>query len=262
MKDNLQIFREFDQIVRNQYDTIPLQDIGDINIGEENSVTFFSRIVRSRQNLKPFSYSDFKIFDELLFISRDIKYYTALLFYFKPYITDSSYDGTYYQTPEDRRYMMFASICFQSVYNFWDRIGDLLALFFQTGLHDTSIYFSRVLNNFPKDYKESENFQWLKNHYDSEIKNLLGQRDNIVHSYQLECEYYWRVIEAKMDISKTQKIQKEKEAFPIKFKRQSDLILKGFEMALKLIEELPDKTLKVSEPTDNTNSKSNNYESI
>lgn len=53
MTDNLQIFRDFDQIVRNQYDTIPLRDIGNINIGKENSVTFFSRIVRSKQNLKP-----------------------------------------------------------------------------------------------------------------------------------------------------------------------------------------------------------------
>lgn len=245
MTNNLQIFRDFDQIVRNQYDTIPLQDIGDIKIGEENSVTFFSRIVRSKQSIKPFPYSDFKIYYELLFISRDIKYYTALLFFFKPHLTDSSYDGTYFQTPEDSRYMMFASICFQSIYNFWDRIGDLLALFFKTGLHDTSIYFSRVLNNFPKDYKESENFQWLNTHYDQEIKNLLGQRDDIVHSYQLECEFYWRVIEAKMNTNKTREIQKEKESFPHSFKQQIDLLLKGFEMALKLIEELPDKTLTV-----------------
>jgi hypothetical protein len=245
MTDNLQIFREFDKVVRNQYDTIPLQDIDDIKIGDENSVTFFSRIVRSKQNLKPFPYSDFKIYDELLFISRDIKYYTALLFYFKPYITDSSYDGTYHQTLEDRRYMMFASICFQSVYNFWDRIGDLLALFFETGLHNNSIYFSRVLNNFPKVYKQSNNFQWLRSHYDQEIKNFLGQRDDIVHSYQLECKYYWEVIEAKMDVNKTRKIQKDKESFPDKFERQIDLILKGFVTSLRLIEELPDK----AEPT-------------
>ena len=257
MTDNLQIFRDFDQIVRNQYDTIPLQDIGDINIGDENSVTFFSRIVRSKQNLKPFPHSDFKIYDELLFISRDIKYYTALLYYFKPYITDSSYNGTYFQTLEDRRYMMFASICFQSVYNFWDRIGDLLALFFQTGLPETSIYFSRVLNNFPKDYKESENFLWLKTHYDQEIKNLLGQRDDIVHSYQLECEYYWRVLEAKRDVDKTREIQQEKESFPEKFNRQIDLILKGFEIALKLIEELPDKTSTLPEESNNVNSETN-----
>ncbi len=245
MTDNLRIFREFDQIVRDQYNTIPLQDLGDINFGEENSVTFFSRIVRSKQNIKPFPYSDFKIHDELLFISKDIKYYTALLFYFKPYITDSSIDGKYHQTLEDRRYMMFASICFQSIYNFWDRIGDLLDLFFHTGLND-KIYFSRVLNNFPKKYKESVNFKWLQTHYDHEIKSLLGQRDDIVHSYQLECEYYWKVIEANTDVTKTREIQKEKESFPNKFKRQIDLILEGFEKALKLIEELPDKSVIAS----------------
>lgn len=138
---------------------------------------------------------------------------------------------------------MFASISFQSVYNFWDRVGDLLDIFFKTGLPESSIYFSRVLNNFPQDYKKSENFKWLDTHYHSEIKKFLGQRDNIVHSYQLECEYYWRVLEAKMDTSKTKTIQEEKESFPDKFKRQIDLMLQGFEKALKLIEELPDKQL-------------------
>lgn len=243
MTDNLRIFRDFDEVVKKQYNTIPLKDIGDINIEEENSVTFFHRIVMSKQKLKPSTDSYPKIYNELLFISRDIKYYTALLFFFKPYITDSSYDGTYNQTLEDRRYMMFASICFQSVYNFWDRIGDLLAMFFNTGLNDTSIYFSRVLNNFPEQYKKSKNFQWLQSHYNQEIKEFLGQRDNIVHFYQLECEYYWKVIEAKMDVNKTREIQKDKESFPEKFKQQIDFILKGFEITLKLIEELPAKLI-------------------
>ena len=244
MKNKLEIFREFDQLVRDQYNTIPLQHLGDINFGKENSITFFSTIIRSKENLKPFEYSDFKFFDELLFISKDVKYYTALLYYFKPYITDSSFSGTYYQTQEDRRYMMFASVGFQAIYNYWDRIGDLLDKFFKTGLHDSSIYLSRVLNNFPKEYKKSEYFKWLNETYQTDIKSFLGQRDDIVHSYQLECEYYWRVIEAKMDTFKTSEIQKEKENFPEKFKKQLELMISGFENALRLINELPDKEEK------------------
>lgn len=239
MAEELQKFRQFDQAVRNLYDTIPLRDLDSLVIGEENAVSFFSRIIRSKQNLKPFPYSDFKIYSELLFISKDIKYYTALLYFFRPYITDSSRDGTYFQTAEDRRYMMFASVGFQSIYNFWDRIGDLLDIFFKTGLQETSIYFSRVLNNFPPLYKQSDNFKWLDSTFNSEIKNFLRQRDNIVHAYQLECEFYWRVIEANMDTSETQKIQEEKESFPDNFKRQIDIMLEGFIRALNLIEELP-----------------------
>jgi len=249
MKDNVEIFRDFDQIVRDQYATIPLRDLEEFSIGQENSITFFSRIVRSKQNLKPFPSSDFKLYDELLFISRDIKYYTALLYFFKPYITNSN-NGTYYQTLEDRKYMMFTSIAFQSVYNFWDRIGDLLEIFFKTGLSESSIYFNRVLNNMPNEFKQSEHYKWLNSQYNSEIKQFLGQRNDIVHSYQLECEYYWRVMDAGMDTIKTREIQKEKEAFPDIFKRQIDFIIEGFERALRLIDELPNKNLM--EATENS----------
>lgn len=244
MNENLNIFREFDQLVRNQYSSIPLRHLGDVNFGKDNSISFFIRIIRSKESLKSFEYSEFKFFDELQFISKDIKYYTALLYYFRPFITESSISGTYYQTLEDRRYMMFASVCFQAVYNYWDRIGDLLDKFFRTGLHDSSIYLSRVLNNFPKKYKESKNFKWLNDTYHTEIKNFLGQRDNIVHSYQLECEYYWRVIEAKKDTIKNSEIQKEKESFPEIFKKHTELMISGFEYALRLINELPDKEEK------------------
>lgn len=194
MTTALHHFIEFDRAVRDLYDQIPLDDIESLTFDGKNSVTFFSDVLRLKQNLKPFPYSDFKIYDELLFMSRDIKYYTALLYFFRPYITNSL-DGTYYQTREDRRYMMFASVGFQTIYNFWDRIGDLLNLYFVTGLPETSIYYSRVLNNFPKEYKSSVHYRWLKETFDNEVRNFLGQRDNIVHSYQLECEYYWKIIE-------------------------------------------------------------------
>jgi Cthe_2314-like HEPN len=239
--DDLQKFRDFDQVVRNLYDTVPLTTIEDLTFGDKNSVTFFSDVLRQKQNLQPFPYSDFKIYDELLFISKDIKYYTALLYFFKPHITDSSFDGTYFQTLEDRRYMMFASICFQSVYNFWDRIGDLLNLYFHTGLREDAVYYSRVLNNFPNQYKTSDNYVWLHDTYEAEVKNFLGQRNDIVHSYQLECEYYWKIMELHPDLDEIKKVQEEKESFPEKFKRQIDLTKEAFSRTLKLIEELPDR---------------------
>lgn len=168
-------FREFDESVKQFYNTVPLDDIGSLEFGEKNVMPFFSDVLRRKDSLKPLPFSDFKIYDELAFISKDLKYYTALLYFFRPYITDSS-DGTYFQTLEDRRYMMFASICFQSIYNFWDRIGDLLNLYFKTGLQDSSVYYSRVLHNFPSQYKKSENYIWLNQTFDLEVKAFLGKR--------------------------------------------------------------------------------------
>lgn len=212
--NDLHLFREFDQAVMKKYDTVPLKDLGEIKIGSENSIQFYNRIVRSTKNIKQFEYSDFKLFDELDFISKDIKYYTALLYFFRPNITDSSISGTYHKTLEDRRYMMFASVGYQSIYNYWNRIGNLLDKFFKTGLPDNSIYFSRVLNNFPQQYKNSHNYQWLNNTYNSEIKNFLSQRDDIVHSYQLECDFYWRFLNSMNDKDQLSHIQEEKESSP------------------------------------------------
>ena len=240
METDIEKFRQFDYSVRQLYDSIPLSDIEDLKFGEKNSGQFFSDTLRRKNNLKPFPYSDFKIYDELLFISRDIKYYTALLYFFRPYITDSSF-GTYFQTLEDRRYMMFASINFQAVYNFWDRIGDLLNLYFETGLPESSIYYPRVLNNFPVLYKTSNNYIWLNDNFNSEVKMFLGQRDDIVHSYQLECEYYWKIIEHNTDMVKVKEIKEKKESFPEKFKRQIELTKEAFSRTLYLIQELPDK---------------------
>lgn len=243
METDINYFRKFDCAVRKLYDTVPLTDIESLTFDDKNSITYFSEVLRQKQNLKPFPYSDFKIYEELLFISRDIKYYTALLFFFKPYITDSL-NGTHYQTLEDRRYMMFASINFQTVYNFWDRIGDLLNLYFQTNLPESSVYYSRVLNNFPSQFKSSENYNWLNDTFNSEVKNFLWQRDGIVHSYQLECEYHWKVIEHNKDLEILSEIQREKESFPEKFKRQIELTREAFSRTLKLIEELPNKNIQ------------------
>lgn len=236
-------FREFDLLITNLCTAIPLKSIEDLEFNEKNSISYFSDIIRSKNPLGELPYSDFKIYDEILFISRDIKYYVSLLYFFKPYIVDSSIDGKYFQNLEDKRYMMYTSICYQSFYIFWDRIGDLLNLYFKTGLDKDLVYFPRVLNNFPIEFRNSENFVWLYDTYNLEIKDFLGQRNLVVHSYQLECEYYWKVIEHNPDLEKIKIIQAEKESYPALFKHQISLTHKGFAKALQLINELPNKIM-------------------
>ena len=41
--------------------------------------------------------------------------------------------GTYNQTREDHLYLRYAGFGFQAIYNYWDRIGDILDIFFHTG---------------------------------------------------------------------------------------------------------------------------------
>lgn len=240
MDKHLIKFVEFDNEVRKLYDSIPLRHLSMIEFDGKNSATIFSEILRKKTPVRPLPFSDFKIHDELDFITKDIKYLTALTYFFRPYIDNPYRDGVYHQTITDKRYLMFTSLTVQCIYNFWDRIGDLLDLYFRTGLPDTSIYFGRVLNNMPKDYKENDYYTVLYKIYKEELTPFIATRDEVVHYYQLECKMYWGAIEHISNREELKKLQNEKDAYPDLFKKHLELTFVGFENVLRLIDLLPD----------------------
>lgn len=241
MDKKLILFYQFDDEVRKLYNEIPLHHLSEIKIDGRNTADIFTNILRSKNSIKPLPYSDFKIHDELDFITKDIKYLTALTFFFRPYINDPVKEESYHQTIEDRRYLLFVSLTVQCIYNFWDRIGDLLDLYFHTGLRDTSIYFGRVLHNLPTVYKGNDYYKFLMSVYETDLKPFLANRDEVVHNYQIECKMYWGALEYISNKKELEKLQIEKESYPHLFKYHLDLTFKGFENAIKLINILPNK---------------------
>lgn len=188
----------------------------------------FTDITRRKESLKPFSYSDFKHGDEFNFLSMDLIYITAILELLHPYINNSvNEDGTYHQTIEDHLYLRYAGFGFQIIYSYWDRIGDILALYFKTGLIG-DVYLGRVFSNFPKEYR-SDTYIELLILYKSEVEGVLNDRHGVVHSFGLKAKHFWGVIGGQNKYER-EELQNEKDGYPKVFRRQLDSFFKDLHL--------------------------------
>lgn len=229
------------EALEDKYKELGIESMKIKRFDEKNSSTFFSDITRTRNNIRPFPYSDFKIHDEFIFLNEDLLFSIGWLHLLKDNINNSiSEGGRYNQTYEDHLYLRYANYGFQVIYNFWDRIADTLHLFFETGLKDDAIYIGKLLNNFPAAYR-TKNYLILLDIYKTYIKPLLETRNNVVHHFGLKTHHFWSVIEAGDDFNKIELLQKEKDEYVNLFINQLQLFNDGFYYMIKLIEDLPEK---------------------
>lgn len=239
--DNFKIlFHELDEIVMEKYKAIPLYHLAEIEFDGKHPLTFFTEIAHKK---KPRSRFDlFESYSEIDFLHKDIKYYTALVYLLRPYINNPIRENyTYYQTLYDKRYMSYASIVFQCFYNYWDRLGDLIYTFFNINLKERAVYFASVIKNFPQDYQKSSYYSELNDIFENHLKKLFETRKRIVHYLQIASKMYTGTFIHHRRDDKLKELQDEKEGYPEFFKFQLELTIKGFELTLKLIDELPDK---------------------
>jgi hypothetical protein len=244
----LQSFVDWNEQIFKTQEENDLTDLYHVDIDGQTTGTVLAAIVFKKQNIHEFPYSPFKIHDEFIAISKDIKYVTGILFFLRPYIIDTEEsDGKYLQNLPDRRYLVYATFGLQSVYNFWDRLGDMLYLFFPTKIKPNDVYFGRVFNEIAEEYKSSKAYIELKELYD-EMKDILDLRHNSVHHFQIETLHYWGNTQHYDNDDERNKLNAEKFTYPDKLKRAMEVCNKAFVAALNLINELPDK------PTEETNS--------
>ena len=206
--------------------------ISEIKLDGKHALTNYSEVTDSHKTV-----SDLPLFlyDDLFFISNDLVHFTSFLYLLKPYINNPPQENdTYFQNSYDARYLSYASILHSSVYNFWDRIGDLLYCYFQTGLSSGSVYISRVLNNFPKQHKTSQEFSKIESLYDTHVKSLVDERNEDAHTQAIATSHFYNILLARGE----EKIKKTelKLTLPDLFKDQISFAYKGLELALKLIE--------------------------
>lgn len=243
-------FQELNEQVFRTYKEQELYNLGQKEFNGQTTASFISDILRRKRNIHPLPYSDFKIHDELDFISKDLKYVTGVLYFLRPFIVDTKYtEGMYHQNLPDRRYLMYANFGYQSIYNFWDRIGDLLHLYYETGLAIDKVYLGRVLTNMKDPYNSNPNhikddsfYKKLKELYDTELNFFFDERNEAVHHFQLEAKHYWGNIEFRKDKAYL-KLNEEKQKYPEFMKKHLELFFVGFEVALNLINRLPDRLL-------------------
>jgi hypothetical protein len=234
MNNFIQQYRHLDKTIRDEYERLGLKCLSEVKFNDEHPLSFFTHFLDKVKPIK--SFHSYKNFNEISFISDDLKYYTALTYLLLPFINNPLKENmTYHQTLEDKRYLSYSNILFQSFYNYWDRIGNLIYSFIKTSLKEREVYFHTVLEKVDDTVKDSEYFTALNKLYTNKFLNLFRKRKEIVHYFQLTSEIYVGTFTNYNDINKLKEAQNIKESLPDLFKENIEYTFQGFELAIKFI---------------------------
>jgi hypothetical protein len=189
-----------------------------------------------------------KNLDDILFCSDELLYFTALLFLYRPFINNPLKEAYYLsdtkvypniQNLHGKRYGMFADVASQTAYNFWDRIGDMIASFFPEKIKPERVFFTTTLDIIPSEFRNSPNFLWLQNFRETDFNELNEKRKQVVHYTTSEIEYQYKHLEKGVsDREEMEKIQLERKGIADFYKRHIELTFIGFEKSLLLLEEI------------------------
>lgn len=237
----------------------------------KEAITNYNKYQRENNlNLNKHEFNFSKVEDNLRFNSDEIAFFTAITFLYRENINDpikdvkkDSNNINYYPNLTNiasKRYSMFVALVFEKLYNYWDRLGDLLwATYFQHEMKERSVDFYKIIelikNNHPQ-YSNLDSFKWLLNFRDINYKELNEIRKNIVHYTSIEIEFHSKHLgkfeneEGKQqniysNKDETEKIMVERRGYYEIIKKEIDNTIQGFIQVHKLIDEIT--TIKKTE---------------
>lgn len=249
--ENLIIKKYIEQVELNnkKADNISLNDDKAL-FGGKHHADFFTSIIRKQRssvNIEFNDGNDFDFLDDLTRCTIDLKSFIGELNLLKPYLTHYLAQPLYnngkvvyqhFQTFIDERFFSICGLIYELLYNFWDRIGDLLAPFLTPQIQKRNIYFSTVIKGIKSPYSESLNYLWLKNFHDTDYLTLNGIRKEIVHYKNIASKFQEVYSKNIQDERKLIKLQADKEQLIDYFEKQLKLLHIGFEKSMFLIDEI------------------------
>lgn len=183
--------------------------------------------------------------DDLILKSDEIMYFTANVILFEKFINDPSKDKIIieeghtlfrnFQNLYSKRFDFFSDACIEKLYNYWDRIGDLIAACVTTGLKERGIYFSIAIEKIPDKLKDNENFKWLKSFQLTNFKEINEKRINIVHYSSTGTDFRYEHLKASTDETKIKELMQKRRSLPHFFKEAIGDTLKGFQNTLDFL---------------------------
>src|SRR5690606_389228 len=201
--DRHEIIWDFQREIAKIYEEENLDSIEgpdqEFDVNGQNILALFFDTVRKGQNKFP-DFDFHKSFDDICFCCDEIMYFTAQLYLYEPYLYNPLLYGypfagkilyPYSRTIENKRFNMFANTVSEKVYNYWDRIGDLLATYFPELIKADKAYFTTTIDKIPEDFHGSKYYQWLKHFRDSDFKELNKKRKQIVHYISIDTTFKW-----------------------------------------------------------------------
>ncbi|SIS46832.1 hypothetical protein SAMN05421766_10261 [Zobellia uliginosa] len=188
---------------------------------------------------------DYNITQDIRYIHADLVYVTGILFALRPYINNPINEtailkgkefSTYRQNMYDSLYGMYASICFEKLYNFWDRIGDKIANEFPDKFpNPRAIMFANVIENLKTEYQTNHNIKWLIDFKDGEFKDFNEKRKVVVHYEHIETKYKELILSNTGDMTKIKEIFLEKSGLPEFFQKHIKLTNEGIKQTYDFV---------------------------
>lgn len=188
-----------------------------------------------------------KNLDDLLAASNELIYFIAHLFLYRPYLNDPIQDGYPAQGTmiypnclnlAAARYFMYTDVVGEKLYNFWDRIGDLIASLFPERLDERRVFFASAIEAIPAEFQNGPNYSWLKSFKENEYVKANDARRQIVHYRNSNTTYMYDHLKIADNKEEIEKWKRESYALADRYKMYNDLALTGFEKTLLFIEEI------------------------
>ena len=188
---------------------------------------------------------EYNITTDIGFIHDDLIYTTGILYALKPYINNPLTEtvfvkgkeySTYHQNLYDSLYSMYASVCFEKLYNLWDRIGDKIANEFpEIFKNPRSIMFANVIERLREELSSDENIRWLSEFKDTNFPDFNEKRKLVVHYEHIETKYKESILNQFGDMDAVEAIWIEKSTLPGFFKKHIEFANEGIKRTYDFI---------------------------
>jgi len=190
---------------------------------------------------------------ELISATADLKYRLGTLYLYHPYITRLEHSYSYIESKkffhfnqrlEDARFNRELPVAFESLYKFWQRLGDYLCSFFPELLLDKKgmIYFQNpfqyIHNHFP-DLENSLHFQWLWDFQQNVYPMLNKHRKFFVHQAGYDSDYVKKFLDAhSKDENAIIALDNERDRWLPYLHEQSELCNNGYLTMMRFLNQL------------------------
>ena len=190
---------------------------------------------------------------ELIIASKDIRRRIGILFLYADYLYRVSENPLtangkiwyqYNPTQFDDTFNLEIPIAFEALYKFWQRVSDLILIFFPGVMEENkkgTTYFETPFSYIEKtsiELKESRHFQWLLEFKRKKYVDLNKHRKYFVHNIGYTVDFFRRFINDNNNYDALCVMDDKRSSWPEYLKAQSELCIIGYYECLDFLAKL------------------------
>lgn len=253
MEDRLTRIDNYERTICEIYESRNIKSLrgldGAYELKGRNILTWYSDTVQ--KGMVNFGSTQFwELLDDLMYISDEIMYFLASMYLHKPFMNNPLVDlvpmgerivYTNRQNLHAKRYCAFFDISIEKLYNYWDRLGDLLAIYFKSDFKKKEkVFFSNTTRLINKKIPDSKPIKWLTDFYENEYIQLNEKRIVAVHHTNSNTLFQKEHLKVGSNREGVENWLKERDALTGFVKNNIDLSLLGFENVMDAILDIND----------------------